>query len=70
MASSLFARCEAATAVLRICVADSVKHDAMRRYGVQVKDSKEIKPALERVLNHNAWGRLAVIGVFWSLLKP
>jgi acetolactate synthase-1/2/3 large subunit len=39
-------------------------------YGVQVKDPKEIKPAVERALKENAAGRLAVIDVVLSDYLP
>jgi len=35
-------------------------------HGVQVKDPKEIKPAVERALKENAMGRLALIDVVLS----
>jgi thiamine pyrophosphate-dependent acetolactate synthase large subunit-like protein len=39
-------------------------------YGVQVKDPKDIKPAVERALKENAAGRLAVIDVVLSDYLP
>ena len=44
--------------------------DAYGGYGVQVRDPKEIKPAVERALKENAAGRLAVIDVVLSDYLP
>lgn len=39
-------------------------------YGVRVKDPKDIQPAVDRALKHNASGRLAVIDVILSDYVP
>jgi acetolactate synthase I/II/III large subunit len=39
-------------------------------YGVRVKDPKDVQPAVERALKHNASGRLAVIDVVLSDYLP
>jgi acetolactate synthase I/II/III large subunit len=44
--------------------------DVYGGYGVRVKDPKDVQPAVERALKHNASGRLAVIDVVLSDYLP